>query len=154
MKRSFALCSVALATLACSARAAVLYTSFGGSDLGAYSTAGTFMGSMFTPTSSGTLSLLTFEAFANPTGAGTWSMGLYNNASGQPGTLIEGWTALVPDSSSVTTTTLTSVVHPLLSLGTAYWFVVHNTTGATNLAWESFRQRPSGVSGWGPLSRR
>ena len=136
-----------IALLPTSSRGGVLFTSFETNYLGSYSTSGTFEGTTFMPTSSGILSTLMIQGvYANPTGAGSWPMGLYTDASGEPGTLIESWSVPVPDGSGAgAIITISSVVQPSISAGTPYWFVIQDTTGATNMTWGSYAGTTGGI---------
>jgi hypothetical protein len=78
-------------------------------------------------------------------------MGLYSDASGEPGTLLESWSVPVPDSSDPgAIITISSVVHPSVSAGTPYWFVIEDTTGAVNMTWGSYSGTTGGI--WVGLS--
>jgi sugar lactone lactonase YvrE len=109
------------------ASAGVIYsnigTGFPGDSNGAYNAGVTFEGTSFTTTSAGTLFSLEFVV------KGTTSpvtVGLYTNSGGQPGTLLESWSAVVPVGTSFpppAATILTSVVRPSLSAATQYWLV-------------------------------
>jgi hypothetical protein len=129
-----------VALLPTSSRATVLYTSFETTYYGSYSTSATFEGTPFTPTASGILGTVMVQGvFAKPGPAGLWPMGLYTDASGEPGTLLESWNVAVPDISSPDAIiAISSVLQPYLSAGTPYWFVIEDTTGATNMTWGSY----------------
>ena len=76
------------------------------------------------------------------------TIGLYTNLSGQPGTLLENWTATFPDELDVPLITLTSVLNPFIAAGTQYWAVVsvdpsgvtwgYNTQGVIGGEWIGF----------------
>lgn len=98
-------------------------------------------GSTFTTTAGGnlaTISTFLISSFATPS-----TGGLYTDVAGEPGTLLESWT--IPTPTTAVLTTLSSVLHPLLSSGTQYWFVwtsfptpfvlAQNDTGATEGIW-------------------
>jgi hypothetical protein len=78
------------------------------------------------------------------------SIGLYEDSSGQPGTLLESWTALLPAAGNVAPLTdLTSLENPLLTAGTQYWLLIDAPT--VGVIWELNNQ---GVNGglWGGIS--
>ncbi len=86
-----------------------------------------FIGTTFTTTAGGELSSIVTD-LSYPSGPMTpFTVGLYANASGQPGVSLESWNDVtVPGGSSCCppVTTFTSVLHPLLTPGTQYWFVM------------------------------
>ena len=94
-----------------------------GSGTGTYSFSGpnAFLGTTFTTTGAGSLATISIgiEGDQSPITAG-----LYANAAGEPGTLIESWTFAQPPFGANILTTITSVLHPSLSAGTPYWFVL------------------------------
>ena len=64
-------------------------------------------------------------------GNGVMSFGLYTDGGTQPGSLLESW-ADIPVTSTygaAPLTDLTSVLNPLLTAGTTYWFVASTTDG-------------------------
>ena len=110
------------------AHAATVYTNVGGGfpgDSGTdYSTSATFFGTTFTTSGGGNLNTLSLDL------KGTTSpvtVGLYANSAGQPGTLLESWSATIPigtGGSPPALTTLTSILNPSLSAATQYWLVL------------------------------
>jgi len=106
---------------------------------------GNYLGTTFTATSSGDLSsvLLDLESLGGST---SQTMGLYSDASGEPGTLLESWTVTVPANSypTVSPLILTSVLNPALTSGTEYWFVVDD--GAQQDFWLANNQSVDGGS--------
>jgi hypothetical protein len=68
---------------------------------------------------------------------GSVTFGLYTNASGQPGTLLEQWTNVtVPTSyQNIPLLTLTSELNPFLSEGDDYWFVATSAATSRGLQW-------------------
>jgi hypothetical protein len=79
----------------------------------------------------------------NISGTGDPTIGLYSaDSSWNKGTLLESWTvnhtSLIPSESDVyhtkNVTTLTSILHPALTLGGNYWIIGTNDSG-TNTAW-------------------
>ena len=93
-----------------------------------------FVGTTFTTSGTGNLLSISTELAANPTS--TLSVGLYTNSSGEPGTLLESWSIIVPiyTGSLPPLTTFASVLNPSLSSGTQYWFVVTTTNNTINWA--------------------
>jgi hypothetical protein len=71
------------------------------------------------------------------------TMGLYTDSAGQPGTLLESWSGAPPSGSPPPVTTLTSALHPLLSSGTQYWFVITQNTDFAVL-WYVYNQAAIG----------
>jgi len=72
------------------------------------------------------------------------SLGLYTDSNDQPGSLLESWSITVPGFPG-TLTTIPSVLNPVLSAGTQYWFVVTVTDAQKNkLAWYENDQNVSG----------
>jgi hypothetical protein len=109
-------------------RADTLYTDLGPGDswnsFSAY-VGGAFLGTTFTVTTSGFLENILLPVESNADFANIDSVGLYEDSSGQPGTLLESWAALLPAEGSVPPLTdLTSLENPLLSAGTQYWLVI------------------------------
>jgi hypothetical protein len=107
------------------ASAGVLYSNItsgfpadSGSDTSALNT---YFGTTFTTTAGGNLGSIELGV------TGTTSpvtLGLYTDSAGEPGTLLESWSAAIPTGSSFPPlTTLTSVYNPLLSASTSYWLV-------------------------------
>lgn len=108
-----------------------------------------FVGTTFTTSGGGNLSSISTDLAANPTS--TLGVGLYTNSSGEPGTLLESWSITVPiyTGSLTPVTTFASVLHPLLSSGTQYWFVVSSPNNTINWA-----QNDKAVNGglWSSMS--
>jgi len=91
-----------------------------------------FMATPFVTTSGGNLGDILTPLFSldNPV-----SIGLYTDSSGQPGTLLEGWSIDAPGFPGILTT-IASVTNPLLSADTQYWLVITLTDAQKNeLAW-------------------
>ena len=94
----------------------------------AYNTGNAFFGTTFTSTGGGNLATIgiALKGVTSPVTAG-----LYANSAGEPGSLLESWSFAVPGGSGFPApalTTLTSVLNPLLSSGTQYWFVIAQTS--------------------------
>ncbi len=86
---------------------------------------GAFLGTTFTVTTSGFLENILLPVESNTDFANIDSVGLYEDSSGKPGTLLESWAALLPAEGNVPPLTdLTSLENPLLSAGTQYWLVI------------------------------
>ncbi len=108
------------------AHAATIYSNVGGGFPGDsvtnYNTTATFFGTTFTTTGGGNLNTLSLDV------SGTTSpvtVGVYANSAGEPGTLLESWSATIPTTGiPPTLTTLTSIVHPSLLSATQYWVVL------------------------------
>jgi hypothetical protein len=109
--------------------AGIIYNNVGGGfpgdSPGSYNFGGPngFEGTTFISTGGGNLSTISLDLGGS---VSPITGGLYTNSAGEPGTLLESWTFAQPISpiSPPPLTTLTSAVHPLLSSGTQYWFVV------------------------------
>jgi hypothetical protein len=141
----FALCSSA-------ASAHIIYSNIGPgfpADSGGNDAEGnTYFSTTFIATNGGNLNTLTMELDGTTSPV---TVGLYTNSAGQPGTLLESWTAVIPIGGGaippvVPATTLTSLVRPYLSAGTQYWIVLTqsspfqirwylNDTGVTGGFW-------------------
>jgi hypothetical protein len=101
-----------------------------------YNTAGTFFGTTFTASATGNLGSLEFDAWGTTSPV---TVGLYTSAAGEPGTLLESWSATVPTGGGFpppAATFLTSVLNPLLSSGSAYWIVFSQSSG-NQITWFS-----------------
>jgi len=74
------------------------------------------------------------------------TFGLYTDSSGAPGTLLETWIDVTVPTSLPNLTTLTSVLHPLLSSGSTYWFLESNVVGASgrSIGWDANNQSIAG----------
>lgn len=95
--------------------------------LSAYGATGGFVATEFTTTGGGPLASIGTD-LVQTGGASPASAGLYTDASGAPGALLESWSSGFPFFNYVLPpplTTLASVSHPVLSPGTTYWFVVN-----------------------------
>lgn len=101
-----------------------------------------FVGTRVTATAGGALS--TVLTFFNTSFATTVTMGLYTDSGGQPGTLLESWSAPTVSQDTPGLITLTSVVHPVLTSGTPYWFVI-NPPNANRIG--TWYQNNQGVNG-------
>jgi hypothetical protein len=120
------------------AHAATIYSNVGGGFPGdspiSYSTQATFFGSTFTTTSGGNLNTLSLDVLAT-TSPVTITVGVYANSAGEPGTLLESWSATIPTTGSPPAlTTLTSILNPSLSAATQYW-VVLTQASASQIVW-------------------
>jgi hypothetical protein len=89
-----------------------------------------FAGTTFTTTGSGNLASIV-TAVSQPSGSPPLTVGLYTEVYSEPGALLESWSVpVIPTccgslpASVPPPTTLVSVLHPLLSSGTKYWFVI------------------------------
>lgn len=121
--------------------AGIIYSNIGAGfpgDTGAYGFGGPSVeGTAFTATGQGNLWTIFVGIDGDSLPA---TVGLYSDSSGQSGTLLESWTFIVPSSLP----TLTSVLHPLLSSGTEYWFVMEIPNRGQNEGW---RMNDEGVTG-------
>lgn len=104
--------------------ASILYTDIGpgyaGDSTIGYGSPGSFFGTTFTTTAGGSLSEVIVGV-----GSDTTTMApaaLYTNSGGEPGTLLESWNVTLPFSTG-NTVTLISLLQPVLSANTQYWFV-------------------------------
>jgi len=120
------------------AHAATIYSNVGagfpGDSSALYTTAGTFFGTTFTTTGGGNLNTLSLdiEGTTSPV-----TVGLYANSAGEPGTLLESWSATIPIGTGFPApalTTLTSILNPSLSVATQYW-VVLTQASANQIDW-------------------
>jgi hypothetical protein len=116
-KLFFAISCVAFFTHAASA--GPIYSNIGagfpGDAPNDYQTASTFFGTTFTTTAAGTLSSLEIDIKGATSPV---TVGLYTSSAGQPGTLLESWSAVRPVGTGFpppAVTTLTSVLDP------SYW---------------------------------
>jgi hypothetical protein len=92
-----------------------------------------FAGIPFTTTGGGSLSSITFDVQTFE--ALPFTVGLYADSSGEPGTLLESWSVTAPSfvcCSPPPTTNITSALHPLLTSSTQYWFLI---AGPNSLHW-------------------
>ena len=99
-----------------------------------------FVGTPFTTIGSGSLASIAI-AVSQSTGSPVITAGLYSDIYNNPGLLLESWTIpVIPTccgnvpASVPPLTTLTSVLHPQLSSGTRYWFVM-NVGPKNSLYW-------------------
>ena len=144
-----------LALCAIPAQCDILYSNIGAGfptdSAGDYfsSPSGVFLATEFTTTSGGNLGSisLSLKAINLPVEGG-----LYSYFAGEPGVLLESWSFSTPVGNSEypnpPVTVLASVLNPLLSVGTPYWFVFSssstsevqwymNDTGVTGGIWSS-----------------
>jgi sugar lactone lactonase YvrE len=119
------------------APAGVIYSnispSYPGGTLSDAVTSDTYFGTIFTTAAAGTLASVEIDlyGFYSPV-----TVGLYTNSAGQPGTLLESWSAVIPvHYPSPPATVLTSVVNPSLSAATAYWLVLTQASASQNIVW-------------------
>jgi hypothetical protein len=117
-------CIALLAVFTGGADAAILYSNISPGFLSvqtdSYGSGSNFTGTTFVTTAGGLLGQVAFGVEeTNPSITATAA--LYADSSGEPGTLLESWTFLVPTTKVLTT--LDSVVHPAISSGAQYWFV-------------------------------
>jgi|HubBroStandDraft_1064217.scaffolds.fasta_scaffold12509_2 hypothetical protein len=108
-----------------------------------------FAGTTFITTGSGNLSSIVTD-LSQPSGSAPLTVGLYTDAYSAPGALLESWVVpVIPTccgsvpASVPPLTTLVSVLHPQLSSGTKYWFVV--SLGSDNSVYWWFNDQ--GVTG-------
>lgn len=85
-----------------------------------YTTGAPEFGTTFVATASGPLASISMSLLSG----GSVTGGLYTNFSGEPGTLLETWTFTTSSQ-----TTLDSVLNPMITSGTEYWFVFANPNG-------------------------
>ncbi len=130
-----------------------IYTNLGPGEswngLDAY-VSGSFFGTTFTATASGTLASIKIPVESNADFAYSDSIGLYEDSSGQPGTLLESWTVSLPPAGNIAPLTdLISLENPLLTAGTQYWLLIDAPT--VGVIWELNNQ---GLNGglWGGTS--
>ena len=108
--------------------AGTLYSNFGPGETfvlnNVYETGVPILATTFVATGSGHLGsvLIPIFTFDSPL-----SFALYGDAGGQPGTLLESWTLDVPLLEIDPRFTFASVVQPMLSAGTPYWFEITQT---------------------------
>jgi hypothetical protein len=135
--RLFLACGVVV--LSPVASAGIIYSNIGSTfpndSSRVYFSNNTFEAAPFTTAGGGILSSLEFAAYSY-TPATTVTAALYTDSSGQPGTLIESWSAAIPVPGFSGTSmlpippmVLTSAVDPSLLPGTAYWFVLTQPNG-------------------------
>lgn len=151
MKKTLCLLALSLtlgAGLAPTARADLLYNTFGPSDSFLVGGGPSISGSasevgygavamQFSPSETATLDLVRFAVFAF-IGGGSVDAVLASDNGGRPGATLEDLgTVLVPSSRDATIYTRTSSLHPLLTAGTAYWLILSPTDPTSNLdaAW-------------------
>lgn len=106
-----------------------------------------FVGTRVTATAGGALS--TVLTFFNTSFATTVTMGLYTDSGGQPGTLLESWSTPTVSQDAPGLITLTSVVHPVLAAGTAYWFVINPPNASRVGGWFQNNQGVNGGMSYG-----
>ena len=106
-----------------------------------YDTNFDFMATTFVTTGGGSLGNLRTSLFSLDSPV---DLRLYTDSGGQPGALLESWSATVPGFPGLLMT-LPSDQHPLLSANTQYWFVIALTNAQKDkLAWY---QNNQGVAG-------
>jgi len=88
-----------------------------------YSDGNGFVGIRFVTTSGGNLSSLVFAG--SNTNSGPVTAHLYADSAGIPGSVLETWSVL-ENGGGFTLNTITSILHPTLLTGTAYWFGIDN----------------------------
>ena len=98
----------------------------------------------FVAASTDTLSSIVSPFAGGTSPASIFNFGLYSDTAGQPGALLESWNTTLPAVASLVT--LSSSLHPSLSLGSTYWFVLStpqdsavwymNGTGVVGGLWE------------------
>ena len=121
-------CAVLLSGFASVATASVIFDNLGPNFVinpvtnyyGANS--GSYGGVPFVAGSTGNLGSIVAPLAGGVSAASIFHFGLYADASGQPGTLLEDWNTTLPASEALVT--LTSFLHPILSSGSSYWFVL------------------------------
>ena len=93
-----------------------------------------FEGTTFITTGGGILATISLSVGGNTSPV---TGGLYANSAGEPGTLLESWTFSQPLNPTVAppVTTLTSLLHPSLSAGTQYWFVLSMPSTGQSEGW-------------------
>jgi hypothetical protein len=102
-----------------------------------------FFGTTFTASATGFLENILLPVESNVDFANIDSVGLYEDSSGEPGTLLESWEALLPAEGGVPPLTdLTSLENPLLTAGTQYWLVID--APSSGVVWDLNNQ---GVNG-------
>lgn len=137
MRRAYLGIVFALCLIPANLSAGTAYNNFGpGNTVGVnawiFTNASGFIATTFTTTGAGPLSSVLLDAGCSSTPI---TLGLYTNSAGQPGTLLESWTVPV---TTVQLITLTSVLNPVLSSGTQYWFVITIPSNSTiEWAWNN-----------------
>jgi len=137
MRRAYLGIVFALCLIPANLSAGTAYNNFGpGNTVGVnawiFTNASGFIATTFTTTGAGPLSSVLLDAGCSSTPI---TLGLYTNSAGQPGTLLESWTVPV---TTVQLITLTSVLNPVLSSGTQYWFVITIPSSSTiEWAWNN-----------------
>ena len=133
--RTFSFMTVVLWASAHSLAGSVIYSnispSFPGDLPGAAILNSVFTEVTFTATGGGPLADVVFDVTNGSAQPLPLTAALYTNSAGSPGTLLESWTFPAP---GVGETTLTSVVHPVLTPSTQYWFVLDDKSAA-QYAW-------------------
>ena len=141
--RQAALALCLLSLFAGAAHAIPIYSNLGPGDTWIvnreYDTNVTYLATSFTATSGGALENVRIPIFSLDSPV---EFGLYDDSSGHPGGLLEGWSATVPGIPGVLTT-LDSALHPVLQTNQLYWFVLTQTK-AEQAAWYENNQ---GVGG-------
>jgi hypothetical protein len=141
-KLSFAGALLTAGSLACTAQAGVLYSNISDSYPGVvpnfYNTAAEsnliFMGTTFTTTGEGFLGSLSFAVRSSN---GSFDVGLFSSAGGQPDSLLETYNGSAPtflDPAPVTLITVASTTHPYLNSATNYWLLI-TVNPRENMTW-------------------
>lgn len=107
--------------------AATIYTNLGPNDENnMWSSTSRLVGVEFTTTGAGALSTISLPVSVPGGIPLALTMALYSDAGGQPGSLLESWTADAPATTAAKPqlTVLTSVVKPIMSPDTTYWFFI------------------------------
>jgi hypothetical protein len=158
MKRKYGRTAFLFATLplwlaaAPSWASAILYSNLGPGDTfivnREYDTGSDFLASPFVATSSGILASIQTPVFSLDSPV---NFGLYASTSADSvGDLLESWSAPVPGFPSVLAT-LNSSVHPELTAGIEYWFVIGRTSRFQVAWYENNQEITGGVwEGLGP----
>lgn len=106
-----------------------------------YDTNFDFMATTFVTTDGGSLGNIRTSLFSLDSPV---DLRLYTDSGGQPGALLESWSATVPGFPGLLTT-FPSVQNPLLSADTQYWFVIALTNAQKDkLAWYQNNQLVAG----------
>jgi hypothetical protein len=130
--------------------AATLYSNLGAGDSyssGGWTTtsSGSFSdGTVFTAAGTGALATV-FVPIADANGS--LAFDLYADAAGHPGTLLEHWSSVTVPTSfvGIPLLSLASVVQPVLSSGSIYWFVATSAATLTGLTWDQSQLSTGGI---------
>jgi hypothetical protein len=93
----------------------------------------------FSPSETATLDLVRFAVYATTAGPGSVDAVLVSDNGGQPGATLEDLGSVsVPGNNTPAIYSLSSSLHPLLTTGTSYWFILQPTdpSSALDVVWD------------------